>query len=127
MEKNDDKSVLLECLGESPEIRIMDFLIENQIFDYSKKQIIEGTGLARATFFAHWENIEKFRVVKVSRKFGKAKLFQLDKENPIVIQLLKLEWELIELTSPKKTAIEAKNPDFKTENRIKLVHKKDSF
>jgi DNA-binding IclR family transcriptional regulator len=96
----EDKSVLVLYLGDTPIIRIMDFLLENRLFDYSKKQIIEETGLAKATFYKYWERLVELKVVKVTRTFGKTKLYKLDEQNPVVKRLKDLELALIEITAP---------------------------
>ncbi|MBI5225477.1 hypothetical protein HY989_06420 [Candidatus Micrarchaeota archaeon] len=109
MDEN-EKSMLLKCLGESAEMRIIDFLLENRIFDYSKKQLIEFTGISRATFFAHWKNIEGSGIVKINRQFGKAKLYKLDEKNPAAMHLIQLELALIEGSVPIKREVESMVP-----------------
>lgn len=96
----EDKSVLVLYLGDTPIIRIMDFLLENRLFDYSKKQIIEETGLAKATFYKYWGRLIELKIVKVTRTFGKTKLYKLDEQNPVVKRLKDLELALIEITAP---------------------------
>ena len=109
MDEN-EKRMLLKSLGESAEMRIIDFLLENRNFDYSKKQLIEFTKLSRATFFAHWKNIEESGIVKITRKFGKARLYKLDEKNPAVLHLISLELALIEGNSPINMEIESVVP-----------------
>ena len=67
---------------------------------YSKKQIIEETGLAKATFYKYWERLVELKIVKVTRTFGKTKLYKLDEQNPVVKRLKDLELALIEITAP---------------------------
>ena len=86
-----EKSLLIKFLGENPVFKIIDFLIENKGLDMSKKNIIEGTGISRATLFNYWGEIEKQEIVIVTRKFGKTKLYTLNSKNPIVKKLLELE------------------------------------
>jgi len=92
----EDKSMFLEVLGDSPILKIVDYLIENRLFDYSKKDIIEGTGIGRATFFKYWKNLEQFGIVKSTRKFGKTKLYKLNEESRIVKLLIAVDWALTE-------------------------------
>ena len=98
-----DKSLLVNMLGSSPEMRILDFFLDNKLFDFSKKEIIEETGMSKATFYAHWEKLEKSGIIKVSRKFGKARLYELNLENPLVKQLLVMEKQLIKFAAEKYT------------------------
>ena len=73
----------------------MDFLIENKGTDQTKKQIIEGAGISRASLFNHWKQIEEQGIVLVTRQFGKTKLYTLNSKNPIIKKLLELESILI--------------------------------
>jgi len=80
---------------DNPMMRIMDFLIENKGFDYSKEEIAKGSGVSRTTLFKYWMRLEKFGVVKVTRIYGKTKLYTLNAESEVVKEVLKLEFELI--------------------------------
>jgi len=93
-----DKSMFLEIFGESPVLKIIDYFLDNRLLDYSKKDVIEGTGIARGTFFKYWKNFEKFGIVKVSRSFGKTKLYKLNEANPTVKLLMATDWSIIKKT-----------------------------
>ena len=90
-----EKSLLITFLGENPIFKIVDFLIENKGTDLTKKQIIEGAGISRASLFKCWKQLESQEIVLVTRKFGKTKLYKLNTNNPIVKKLLELESVLI--------------------------------
>ncbi|MBI4146865.1 hypothetical protein HY489_06030 [Candidatus Woesearchaeota archaeon] len=90
-----DKSLLLQFTGDSPIFKIVDFLLENKGFDFSKKDIIEGAEISRAALFKCWSEMESYGLVKVTRKFGKTVLYTLNAENPLVKRLVDLELELI--------------------------------
>ena len=99
-----EKSLLIKFLGENPVFKIVDFLIENKGIDLSKKEIIEGAGISKATLFNYWQEIEEQQIVIVTRKFGKTKLYTLNSKNLIVKKLLELESLLIEgALNQKKT------------------------
>ena len=101
-----EKSLLIKFLGENPIFKIVDFLIENKGIDLSKKEIIEGAGISRASLFNYWEQLEEQGIVCVTRKFGKTKLYTLNSKNPIVRKLLELESVLIGKALDKQRAIE---------------------
>ncbi len=90
-----DKSLLVKFLGENPVFKIIDFLIDNKDIDVTKKEIIENAGISRAVLFKYWPQIEFQEIVKITRKFGKTKLYTLNSKNPIVKKLLELESILI--------------------------------
>jgi len=90
-----EKSLLIRFLGENPVFKIVDFLIENKGMELTKKDIIEGSGISRASLFNCWLQIEEQEIVTVTRKFGKTKLYTLNSKNQIVKKLLELESVLI--------------------------------
>ncbi len=98
-----DESVLIKYLGNHPIIKIIDFLLENRLFDYSKKQIAEGSGIGKVTLFKYWKKIEEIGIVKVSRTFGKTKLYKLNEDNNIVKKLIELEFMLADIVSQEFT------------------------
>lgn len=86
-----EKSLLIKFIGVNPVFKIIDFLIENKGLDMSKKDIIKGANISKATLFNYWEQIEEQGIVTITRKFGKTKLYTLNVKNPIVKKLLELE------------------------------------
>ena len=78
-----EKSLLLSLTGDMPLFRIIDFLLDNKGMDFSKKAIAEGAEISRASLFNYWEEIEKHGIVKVTRIFGKTKLYTLNAQHPV--------------------------------------------
>jgi len=99
--KTKDVSVLVEYFGEHPIVKITDFLIENKLFDYSKKQIMEEVGISKATLFKYFAKLEEAGIVKVSRTFGKTKLYKINTESPIVRRIVDLGLTLADEASKK--------------------------
>jgi len=89
-----EKSLLVEFLGDTPFIRVVDFLIENSIFDYTKTEIAENAGISRASLYNVWPMVEKYGLVKASRKIGNTILYKLNKSNPLVQKLIELDLKL---------------------------------
>ena len=97
-----DESNFVLFFGDTPFIRIVDALIDNIDIDHSKKELQELAGISKASFFQYWPKVEELKLACVTRSFGNTKLFTLNRKNPIVQDLLKLEAHMIEETSPKK-------------------------
>ena len=93
--KETEKSLLLQLTGDMPLFKIVDFLVDNKGMDFTKKDIAEGSGIARASLFNYWPELEKRGIVKITRKFGKTKLYTLDSRSPITKKILELEITLI--------------------------------
>ena len=66
-----DKSLLLQLTGEMPLFKIIDFLVDNKGMDFTKLEIANGSGIARASLFNYWDTLEMHSIVKVTRQFGK--------------------------------------------------------
>ncbi len=91
----EEKSLLLSLTGELPIFKVIDFLLENKGMDFSKSEIAKGAEISRASLFNYWPEIEKHGIVKVTRQFGKAKLYTLNSQNPVAQKIIELERTLI--------------------------------
>lgn len=96
------ESVLIKALGDSPKMKIIDFFMENLLNDFTKREVIKGTGMSTKTFYKYFPDIEEIDIVKPTRKIGKAQLYTLNKENEIVKNLMKIEEELSEKARKKQ-------------------------
>ena len=92
--KKEYQSLLLKTLGDSPKLRIIDFFLDNPLFDFTKKEVIEALGMSKQTFYKYFEDIEKYGMVTVSRRIGKAKLYKINFENPMIKMLKEYETQL---------------------------------
>ncbi len=96
-----NETLLLKYLGASPILRIIDFFLDNPLLDYSKNEIVKNLAMGRVTFFKYWRELEKSGAVKVTRHVGRATMYQLDRENDVVKQLIKLDMALARKTMEK--------------------------
>ena len=87
---NKDFSVFRELLGDTPKIRVLEYLLEGRELDHSIGDIAEGAGINRVTLFRMWDNIIKSDIVVHTRDIGNAKLFKLNTGNPQVKVLMDL-------------------------------------
>lgn len=88
-------SLLIRLTGKIPLFRIIDFLVDNKGSDFSKKDIIAGAEISKASLFNYWSELETRKIIKVTRTFGKTKLYTLNTENPLTQKILELEAALI--------------------------------
>lgn len=86
-----DETLLLRYLGSSPVLRITDFFLDNPLSDYSKNEVVRNMEMGRATFFKYWKELEKSGVLKVTRRIGRATMYQLDRDNRVVKHLIRLD------------------------------------
>ena len=89
------ETVFLEVFGYNPVIKVLDFLITFQLFDYPLTEIAKNSGVSYSTLQTFWDKLEKNNIVIKTRKVGKSNLYKLNTKNPAVQQLIKLDWNLI--------------------------------
>ena len=90
-----NETIFLEVFGNNPIIKVLDFLISFQLFDYPLTEIAKNSGVSYSTLQTFWEKLEKNKIVIKTRRVGKSDLYKLNTENPAVQQLIKFDWNLI--------------------------------
>lgn len=90
-----DVSLFVEFFGNCPTVRVLDFLIENDAFDYSKKEIARQSSVAWNTLETFWSKFEEKKIVIFTRKIGKASLYKLNTVQPLVQKLIEFDKLLI--------------------------------
>jgi len=88
------ETVFVEVFGQNPIIKVLDFLITFQSFDYPLTEIAKNSGVSYSTLQTFWDKIERNNIVVKTRRVGKSDLYKLNTKNPAVIQLIKLDWNL---------------------------------
>ena len=82
-------------MGDSPTIRVLDYLLTERGLDFSITDIAKNAGISRSTLYRILEAILKNNIIVPTRIVGKAKLYQLNKENKIIKKLIAIDDALI--------------------------------
>ncbi|MEK6823593.1 MAG: helix-turn-helix domain-containing protein [Nanoarchaeota archaeon] len=91
----ENKTIFIEVFGNNPIIKVLNFLITFQLFDYPLTEIAKNSEVSYSTLQTFWDKLEKNNIVIKTRRVGKSNLYKLNAKNPAVKQLLKLDWNLI--------------------------------
>lgn len=86
--KNMRRTIFTEAFGNSPTIRVLDFLIEGRSLDYSLTDIAQNSHIGWTTLHRIWHKLEKLGMVKQTRVIGKAKLYRLNTDNKVIKKLI---------------------------------------
>ena len=89
------ETLFRRSLGDTPKIRVLEFLIEGRELDYSISDIAEGAEIGRTTLFRIWDDLIKNKIIVPTRQIGNAKLFRLNLSNLFVKKLVALFDEVI--------------------------------
>ncbi len=95
MKFQDEPTIFREIFGDTPKVRVLEYLLEGRELDHSIGDIAEGAGINRVTLFRLWPEIEKSKLVAHTRKIGNAKLFKLNIKNPYIKNVAELFDKLI--------------------------------
>ena len=95
--EQEPQSVFVEYFGSSPYIKVLDFLIQGQEFDYSMTEVARGARVGWSDFTKIWEKLLNKEIILPTRTIGNAKLFKLNKKNQFVANLIKFDWQLTKL------------------------------
>ena len=86
-----NETIFIEVFGNNPIIKVLDFLITFQQFDYPLTEIAKNSEVSYSTLQTFWEKLEKNRIVIKTRRVGKSDLYKLNTTNPAIKQLIKLD------------------------------------
>src|SRR3989344_6772 len=90
---NKSKSAFVKVLGNTPYIRVLDFLLtEGRILEYSLTDISKHTDVSWSTLHQVWPSFEELGIVVMTRTVGRSKLYKLNEENPLVKILIKSDF-----------------------------------
>ena len=86
--------MLEELFGNATIVKVLDFLLENRFWDYTKKDIAVHADISRVQLYRVWNNLEKLSLVKPSRKIGATTLYVANTESPVMKRLSELSVEI---------------------------------
>ena len=87
-------SIFVETFGETPVVKVLDFFLTYDSFDYSKSQVAEETGVSRITLDKIWEELIDKKMIIKTRTIGRADMYKLNKKNAKVKVLMELSFKL---------------------------------
>lgn len=94
MKIKENKSFFLMQFGDTPQLRVLDFLIGFHFFDYPMTEIAKNSNVSYNSLKSFFDNFIKSGIIIKTRRIGKSDYYKLDLENPFVKNLIKLDWAL---------------------------------
>lgn len=85
-----EESIFLDIVGDSPIMRVLQFLIEGRHFDYTLTDLANNAGVSWGTLHTIFPKLIKYKLVKKVREIGRAKLYKINTENKIAKKLIGL-------------------------------------
>ena len=90
-------STFIQYEGNTSKNRIMEFLVTFAVEDdYSMSDIARNSKVSYATVKNMWHDFIEKKIVVFTRNVGKAKLFKLNRHDPIVRKFVLYYWKIVE-------------------------------
>ena len=90
-------SAFIQYEGNTPKNRIMEFLVTFAVEDdYSMMDIAKHSKVSYATLKNVWKGFTKEERVIFTRFVGKAKMYKLNIQSPIINKFIEYYWKIIE-------------------------------
>lgn len=102
-----EKSLFVEFMGDSPMMKVMDYLITERGLDFSITDMAENAGIGRATLYRLWDDLIKNKIILHTRDVGKAKLFKLNVANAKIKKLIEI-YDVLVIEELKKHSLTKK-------------------
>jgi len=102
MKRKENKSIFLENFGDTPQLRVLDFLIDNHFFDFPMTEIARESNVSYNSLKNFFQKFIDSEILIKTRKLGKSDYYKLNIENPFIKNLIKLDWNLVKNNSSIK-------------------------
>ena len=117
MKNKTHKSLFLEQFGDTPQLRVLDFLIDNQFFDFPMTEIARGSSVSYNSLKKFFGYLIKTEIIQETRKIGKSVYYKLNLENHFIKNLVKLDWVLTKGNISEQRALTPEAQTRLTESR----------
>ena len=84
------RSLFVEFMGDSPMVKVLDYLLTERELDFSITDMAENAGIGRATLYRIWDDLIKNEIILHTRDIGKAKLYKLNAKNEKIKKLIEI-------------------------------------
>jgi len=87
----EEKTSFRMVFGDSPIVKVIDFFLDNREFDYSLTDIAKNADIGWSTLHQFWADLVKLGIVTKTRRIGRAELYKLNLNSPLVKKLIDLD------------------------------------
>jgi predicted transcriptional regulator len=94
MKIKQNKSFFLMQFGDTPQLRVLDFLIDNNFFDFPMTEIARESNVSYNSIILFFNDWIKREILVKTRKVGKSDYYKLNLDNSFIKNLIKLDWIL---------------------------------
>ena len=104
MKTKENKSLFLKQFGDTPQLRVLDFLIDNYNFDFPMTEIARESNVSYNSIKVFFPYLISSGIIIKTRHIGKSDYYKLNLENQFVRNLMKLDCSLVEESIVKENS-----------------------
>jgi len=94
MKTKENKSLFLMQFGDTPQLRVLDFLIDNHFFDFPLTEIARESNVSYNSLKHILPHFIASEIIYKTHRIGKSDYYKLNLQNLFVKNLIKLDWIL---------------------------------
>lgn len=94
MKTKENKSLFLEQFGDTPQLRVLDFFIDNHFFDFPLTEIARESNVSYNSLKSFLPNFIASGIIYKTRRIGKSDYYKFNMKNNFAKNLIKLDWIL---------------------------------
>jgi Fe2+ or Zn2+ uptake regulation protein len=99
-----------EIFGDSPQVKVLDLLITQDDMEYTKKEIAECAEVGRSTLYTFWDTLERYDIVKKTRRIGNTWLYRINTDSPAVKALQEFQLRVVDIIVQDETKEKKEQP-----------------
>ncbi len=103
----EEENIFIEFMGDTPAIRLLDFLITGREYDFTLTDMAIKAGMSWSTLHRIFPRFIRNKIVIQTREIGRAKLYKLNLANLLVKKLVDV-YDTLLMQELKKAAIKGK-------------------
>jgi len=84
-----------DLFGDTPQLRVFDFLIDNHFFDFPMTEIARGANVSYNSLKMFFPKLIETGIIAKTRRIGKSDYYKFNMENNFVQNIIKLDWMLV--------------------------------
>ena len=92
----ENKSLFFKQFGATPQLRVLDFFIDNHFFDFPLTEIARESNVSYNSLKLIMPQFIKNEIIYKTRRIGKSDYYKLNMDNLFVKNIIKLDWMLVE-------------------------------
>jgi predicted transcriptional regulator len=110
-----ENGLIFKIYGNSPNIKMLDFLLSFPKNEFTISDIIEELGMSKTTFYKYFDGLINIGMIKINQETTKPRLYSINLDSPIVQNVRKnIDFVSEKIADKESMKLEIKPIDLKS-------------